>query len=257
MIRRIRRRELQLRSMRQSIYILSRERKALLHRIRAAERAAAAELEALTARLAQIRGELATAEMAHAAAMSELAARQAAELAAIEGRVRASLQDFADALAERQAWAPAAPLQGAVVAVVGDTAREAGYRVLVESAGGRFVHVSAIEKLHRVPDAVAGADIVILIAAAAKHQAEWMLRKAVSPGALVLRCPKAGLASFERVLRKEVLLRRRRDAWNDGEEEGGDEGLALPDPNRVVGLVGAGSDRDGTGGVRPRSRRHH
>lgn len=206
-IQKIRKRDVQMASMRRSIYALTLARKALVARIRRAERKARAELDALSARLEQIRHEAAAAEMAHAGALSEQARRHAAEIDALQSQLAGALQEFAAALAERSALNTAADLAGKVLAVVGDEGRKAGYRALVESTGARMVHLSAVEKLHRIPDAVAGADIVILMTAHAKHKAEQLLRKAVQPGALVFRCPRAGLSAFERTLRTDVLPR--------------------------------------------------
>ncbi|HEY3368688.1 MAG TPA: DUF2325 domain-containing protein [Symbiobacteriaceae bacterium] len=203
----IRRRDLQLQSMRRSLYQVGRERKVLISRVWQAEREAAAEMDRLAAELKRLQQELAEAEVRHAETAAAAADRWCAEVDAAQREVEALTRDFAEALAERSAWAPDTPLTGLAVTVVGDDARADGYRTLIEAAGGRFTHVSAVEKLNRVPEAVAGADIVILMTDVAKHAAEHRLRKAAGPGALILRCPKAGLASFDRVVRSEVLPR--------------------------------------------------
>lgn len=206
-IQQIRRRDLQMSALRRSIYSLSRERKALVARTRQAERAARSALDALSSQLERIRQEAADAEQAHATALAEQARRHAEEIGALQSQIQAAHAQFAAALAERRGRAPAASLSGKVVAVVGDEGRRAGYQALVESAGARMVHLNAVEKLNRIPEAVTGADVVILVTAHAKHSAERLLRKAVSPAALVLRCPKAGLAALQRTLQEEALPR--------------------------------------------------
>lgn len=206
-LRRIKGRALRMRAMRRSIYALDQERRALVSQARQMERQAMAELDRLSIQLEQIKERLAEAERLHAAALAGEAARFARELTGLRGAREALEQEFGQALAERSAWAPCQFLGGLTVAVVGDEGRSASYAALVQSAGGRFVQVSALEKLNRIPDAVAGADVVILVTAQAKHAAEKRLRKAARPDALLLRCPKAGVAAVERVLQGELLPR--------------------------------------------------
>lgn len=207
LIRRIRGRALRMRSMRRSIYALDQERRAVVAQARQAERAAMAELDHLAAELTRLQERLAEAERLHAEALARESSHFARQMAALQSERSALEHEFALALAERSAWAPCQFLQGLTVAVVGDEGRAASYASLIQSAGGRFHQVSALEKLNRIPEAVAGADVIILITAHAKHAAEHRLRKAASPRALFLRSPKAGVAALERLLQEEVLPR--------------------------------------------------
>lgn len=206
-VQRIARRELKLQSMRRSLYSLGQERKALTTSLRQTDQASREELAALIARLDRAQVSLAAAEGDHAAAVALRTDEYQRRMATLEHEIAATQADFAAALVERSRWMPVDLLGGLKVAIVGDTGREGSYRALVESAGGRLLQVSALEKLSRIPEAVATADVIILMTAIAKHQAEHRLRKAAPPSALILRCPKAGLGALERTLRTEVLPR--------------------------------------------------
>ena len=206
-IRRIRHHDTQLRSLRRSLYTLTGERKALLAAVRSIERETGAALTQLTANLEQLRLDLALAERRHAEVMTERAARHAVEAGQLQARVEEEQADQAAAMAERQRWAPARPLAGRRVAVVGAESREADFRSRIERLGGTLVHFSGTDRLLRLSEGLGDADIIILMTADMKHAAEWLVRKVAPAGAMVLRCPAAGGTSLERVLGAEVLPR--------------------------------------------------
>jgi hypothetical protein len=206
-IQRIHKRELQLQTMRRNLYTLSQERKSLTARLRETDHASRAELTRLLAELVRLQQALAEAEREHAVALAARTEAYQNRLATLEAALAPIQQDFTAALAERNRWAPATMLAGLTVAIIGDDGRADGYRTLVESAGGRLIHVSALEKFSRIPEAIATADVVIVMTAIAKHQAEHRLRKAARPGAIVLRCAKAGLGALERLLQVDLLPR--------------------------------------------------
>lgn len=103
-------------------------RKAAQSGYRKARAQVTAAQEALTRRLAQQQQELGAIE-----------ARHAAEMQRLRERLALAQTDFAAALVERARTTGGTPLAGCRVKVAGRSEDQAGYRLLVESLGGRLV----------------------------------------------------------------------------------------------------------------------
>lgn len=206
-VRRIRRQETHLRNLRCSLYRLSDERKALVAAVRGVEREAEAELVRLGGQLEQLRLALAELEHTHAHLLAERAARHAVEGAYLQAQCDEELADQAAALTCRHRWAPAAPLAGRRIAVVGAESLEHEFRRTVERLGGSLVHFSGVDRLARLSGGLGDADVILLMTSEMKHAADWVVRKAASADALMLRCSAAGAISLERFLSAEVLPR--------------------------------------------------
>jgi hypothetical protein len=220
--RRLQEKQRRYRSLQVDLHALLRARKEARGRTHRTEQALDGQLALLQGQISALRQAEAAAEERHSAALSTMAHRHEAELAAMRGRLARQLGEYAAALAVLSSWTGARPLEGKAIAVVGDDSHAVGYRVLVEAAGGSFVHVTAMEKFGRIGSATAGADLVMMMTAHAKHAAEKALRKAVRGSrTLVLRCPTAGLAAFSRVLREEALPRLLQEQAAGGKAERG------------------------------------
>ena len=106
LIRRIRLRDVQLRSMRRSLHTLRRERKSLLALLPVKGRRDQSELDALASELAQIRVVRAEAERRHTAALAQQAQRHQEAVVLLQQQLAAASQDYSDTLAVRKAWLP-------------------------------------------------------------------------------------------------------------------------------------------------------
>jgi hypothetical protein len=104
--RRLRLRELQMRSMRSSLYKLRRERKALLNHMREVGRQKQPELDAYLAELEELRQARCEAERRHAAAMAEQARHHQETIARLRQQLAAAQQDYSAALQVRGTWLP-------------------------------------------------------------------------------------------------------------------------------------------------------
>lgn len=104
LLRRITLRDVQLRSMRRSLYHLRRERKALLTRLRQAGADLPPELGCLASELQQLRQERAAAEARHAQALAELSQRFEREVAQAQAELQATTRECAEALALLRPW---------------------------------------------------------------------------------------------------------------------------------------------------------
>lgn len=104
--RRVRLREVQLRSMRRSLRTLRQERKGLLARLRDLGRIDSRELDGLADELLQIRSQRAAAESNHAAALAAQAARYREELARLRAELTAAEREYSTTLAIRRTWLP-------------------------------------------------------------------------------------------------------------------------------------------------------
>lgn len=104
--RRIRLREVQLRSMRRSLHKLRRERGALLERLRETGRIDQPELDAMAAELAELRARRAAAAKEHARELADRAESHRQALARLHAELTASEADYQAALARRRTWLP-------------------------------------------------------------------------------------------------------------------------------------------------------
>ncbi|HEY3367640.1 MAG TPA: hypothetical protein VGK74_21485 [Symbiobacteriaceae bacterium] len=104
--RRLRLRDVQLRSMQGSRHRLHGERKALLNRLREASRWDYSELDGLAAELEQLRAARAESEQAFAVALTEQAGRYQEALARLHAELASAPQDYRDTLSVRSTWLP-------------------------------------------------------------------------------------------------------------------------------------------------------
>jgi hypothetical protein len=102
--RRIRLRDVQVRSMQRSQHRLRRERKALLARVRQIGLGDQPELDALALELAAIRAEREAAERQHRWTMQELSRQHHEAVQRLQAELAAAHQDQTDTLAARAAW---------------------------------------------------------------------------------------------------------------------------------------------------------
>lgn len=137
--RRLKRKHAQARSLsldKEQMQNRQRELKQMLRRTRS-------EAEAL---LAEARAEVAAAQQAleerreaQARELAEQAERHLARMAELRERQTAGRAQFAAGLEAWRKTAAAAPLSGKTVTVTGDDRNQEGYRLLVESVGGRLL----------------------------------------------------------------------------------------------------------------------
>jgi len=104
LIRRIRLRDVQLRSMKRSLHTLRRERKSLLARLPGATRRDQPELDVLAVQLQQIRAARAELEQNHAATLAQQARQHQEVMAALQEQLASALQDYSDTVRTRKAW---------------------------------------------------------------------------------------------------------------------------------------------------------
>jgi hypothetical protein len=104
MARRIRLRDVQLRSMQRSVHSLHQERRELFSRLRESKRQQHPELDALATELARLRAGWAEAARQHAAALAQQARAHREAVAHLSATLAAELEDYHSTLAVRAAW---------------------------------------------------------------------------------------------------------------------------------------------------------
>lgn len=104
LVRRIRLREVQLRSLRGSLRKLRQERTSLQSRLQEIGRIDQPQLNALASEWGQLRSQLAEAEQRHVVALEEQESRYRKEVARLQAELAATEKDYSDTLAVRRAW---------------------------------------------------------------------------------------------------------------------------------------------------------
>ena len=178
---RLKAQESQSRALRADAERLTRSRRDLARAARRSESELAELLERARAEVSAASEDLRRRQEAQARERAEVAARHAARVEALQRQLAAARREFAAALAERGAASGMLPLLGHRVAVLGDDTNSEGYRLLVESAGGRLVESAA--------------GLTVQMRAGGEQE--------TPPGAFC--SPGGGLAEFERLLRSQIL----------------------------------------------------